>query len=1011
MNLTASILNQNWFRVASALVACCAVFCFSAGKAKAEDELVLQLKWYHQFQFAGYYAADIKGFFQEEGLRVEIQEGNPERPPLRTVLEGKADFGVTDCDVLLSRMRGNPVVACATVFQHSPYIFLTLADSGIRTPSDFVGKNIMVSGDQGSAQLLAMMRREGLPIDDLRMHTHTWDVRDLISGKVDVVSAYATAEPSQVKALGAEPFVIRASDYGVDFYGDTLFTTEEVSKQKKETVNAMIKASTRGWNYAMQHPDEIIDYILTLPGVEERGIQRENLEFEAAEMRELILPDVVEVGHMNEGRWRKIADTFVETGVAYEPLNADWFDGFVYSEQNVVPAQYLRQVALVVFAITFVSLLVIAWNVILKKRVEDKTREVHLERLKLNSILDHSLSIQFLLSGDGKLIEVNRTALEFGQCARKETLGMPFLKTPWWQSAPEVAQLIESGIENIVSGEEDLRFEFTLADAKGESHDLEFSMRPVFDVTGNIEFIVAEGIDITLQKKNAEALRQAAELRRLILDSALDSVIGVDRENRIVEWNAKAAETFGVSEGEAEGSEVSRFLPELLHRLAECGDSALGSRFEMEAVREDGTTFPTELAVSVIPDDSHIYLNIFLRNIEETKRLEETLRQSQKMQAIGQLAGGVAHDFNNLLTVIQGNASLIEMEADVDSPNRQQVMEILSASERASGLTKQLLAFSRQQPLSPKELDLHEIISSVFAMLKRLIGEDILLDLNFGEEPMRAHADPVMLEQILLNLAVNGRDAMPQGGTLSVRTSKEEFEAGESELPDHHQGGSYVRIDIRDTGTGIAEENLPHIFEPFFSTKDVGKGTGLGLSTVFGVVEQHGGWVTVDSRLDSGTTFSVWLPSATGNKIVSNARDGRKGRVVPSGNETILLVEDETMVRLVALKILTKHGYNVIEAASGKEALEIWEKRGDEIDLLLTDIVMPHGISGHDLAESLKKDRPDLKIIYSSGYTAEIFRGDAVFPQNAVFLGKPYELEDLLKTVRTSLGDEIALPS
>jgi PAS domain S-box-containing protein len=526
----------------------------------------------------------------------------------------------------------------------------------------------------------------------------------------------------------------------------------------------------------------------------------------------------------------------------------------------------------------------------------------------------------------------------------------------------------------------------------------------------------------TLRRKVEQRTREiqrSAETQRLILDSALDAVIGVGRDERVVEWHPRATEIFGVPEEKALGTAIPRFLPGLRRHLNASGKPAAENRFELEARRADGTGFPVELSVSVLPKDREVSLILFVRDITGQRSLEEKLRQSQKMQAIGQLAGGIAHDFNNLLTVIRGNASIIREEARLEPEHGGALDEILAASERASSLTAQLLAFSRQQPMQPKVFDANSCIGNIVRMLGRLIGEDVRIETDLSSPSPLLRADQAMIEQVILNLAVNGRDAMPHGGVLSLSTRVVPVSGELARLHQRGEGGDYLRIEVRDTGTGIAPEHLPRVFEPFFTTKEVGKGTGLGLATVFGIVEQHGGWVTVESRLGEGSTFTVWLPCHTETTApepaMENPPTSGSRASSPAGHETILLVEDEDLVRLVGRRLLTRHGYRVIEARSGRHALELWQDHADEIDLLLTDVVMPEGISGPDLARRLLGERPALKVIYTSGYAAEIFRGEASLPGDAAFVGKPYRPEELLATVRSVLDgaavEPLALPS
>jgi len=381
--------------------------------------------------------------------------------------------------------------------------------------------------------------------------------------------------------------------------------------------------------------------------------------------------------------------------------------------------------------------------------------------------------------------------------------------------------------------------------------------------------------------------------------------------------------------------------------------------------------------------------------------LEAQLRQSQKMESIGQLAGGMAHDFNNLLTVIQGHASMLLIDRHLSAQTIETAKEIDQAAERASKLTRQLLTFSRKQVMQLKNLDINDVISNLTRMLHRLLGEHIRLELDLHDPMPLVNADAGMLEQVLVNLTVNSRDAMPKGGRLTIRTSKVEVDEDYLKQNPDAKRGLHVRINVIDTGCGIPVENLPRIFEPFFTTKDVGTGTGLGLATVYGIIQQHHGWIRVKSVLDEGTNFEIHLPSSKKSNQ-KNDTDFLQ-RTAVGGTETILLVEDEHSLRQLVRSILEHYGYTVLEAEHGPAALEIWKQHRSKIRLLLTDMMMPEGMTGHDLAEKILADEPKLKVIYTSGYSANVFAKDAPLRPDIAFLQKPYQPHKLARLVRESL--------
>ena len=388
-------------------------------------------------------------------------------------------------------------------------------------------------------------------------------------------------------------------------------------------------------------------------------------------------------------------------------------------------------------------------------------------------------------------------------------------------------------------------------------------------------------------------------------------------------------------------------------------------------------------------------------DITEQRQLEEQYRQVQKMEAIGQLAGGVAHDFNNLLTVIRGYGSLLLLGAQTPAETAVAAQEIVRAAERAANLTRQLLAFSRRQVMQPRTLDLTETVTSLTTMLQRILGADVHLQLEPSQSPLVTHADAGMLEQVLMNLVVNACDAMPNGGRLLIETTEKSFTEEEAAAIPDARPGRYVSLRVTDTGSGISPENLPRIFEPFFTTKQPGKGTGLGLSTVFGIVKQHCGWIQVDSELGRGTTFQIFLPAA--EEIVESRTEEIVMAEPLGGTETILVVEDEPSLRMLTRAVLEPHGYQVLEAASGVDALRVWEEHKGSVQLLLTDIIMPEGISGLELATRLREKSPTLRVIFTSGYSADIAGGQLHLQEGQNFIQKPSSPKQLLQTVRRCL--------
>lgn len=426
----------------------------------------------------------------------------------------------------------------------------------------------------------------------------------------------------------------------------------------------------------------------------------------------------------------------------------------------------------------------------------------------------------------------------------------------------------------------------------------------------------------------------------------------------------------------------------------------MGRLGTLYGLRSDGREFPIEASISMAEHDGRKYFTVILRDVTERKRLESQLLQAQKMESIGRLAGGVAHDFNNLLMAMANYLALAMCRLEPDHPARGHLSHTMQAADRAAGLTRQLLAFARKQIINPKVICPREVVANIEPMLRRMIGEDLTLRTVLQPDSGNVMADVSQLEQVLMNLAVNARDAMPRGGTLTIETTNSRLDEEYCRTRVGATPGEYVLISVTDSGAGMTPEMLGRLFEPFFTTKEPGKGTGLGLATCHGIVNQHGGHIAVYSEVGRGTSVKVFLPRA--GEPAHPGGTSAAAAAPRGGTETILLAEDSDMVRDLATTALREAGYTVIAGADGRRALEAARAFPGRIDLVVTDVVMPE-MSGVVLAQEIEKDRPGMRVIYMSGYTEETISGHGVPSGGTHFIAKPFMTDVLLGKVREVL--------
>jgi len=654
----------------------------------------------------------------------------------------------------------------------------------------------------------------------------------------------------------------------------------------------------------------------------------------------------------------------------------------------------------------------------LEVRVRERTAELG---TTLDSIGDGVIATDT----EGRVVRINPVAERLSGWPEKEAVGRR-LEEVFHVVNEQTGLPVESPVtrvlrEGTIAG---LANQSVLIARDGTRRAVADSGAPIRDGQGTLRGTVLVFRDQTEERRAERLLRESEARKGAILEAALDCIVTIDQAGVVREFNPAAERTFGYSRAEA----VGQRLPQLLipPSLRDAHDQAfarylatgegpiLGKRIEITAMRKGGAEFPVELAVVPIRAADSLAFTAYIRDLtdrqqaaealeaSEKSRLdtEEQLRQAQKMEAVGTLAGGIAHDFNNLLSVILSYGDLILQELKPGDPLRDDLEQIIRAGRRAHDLTRQMLAFSRQQVLQPRVVDLNRTVGATTRMLKRLIGEDIELNLNTAASSPHVFVDPGQVEQVLMNLVLNARDAMPQGGKLTIETHNVVFD---DRYAAGHLGvspGKHIMLSVTDTGCGMDAAVRSRIFEPFFTTKEKGKGTGLGLSTVFGIVKQSGGSIWVYSEPGQGTSFKIYLPEIDGSNERVSIDPGEAAR--QRGTETVLLVEDDSQVRTLAHTILRRHGYHVIEAASGDEALSLSERHDGPIHLVLTDVIMPR-MSGRELAERIAELRPEARILFMSGYTDDAIVHHGVLSSEMSFVQKPILPGPLLAKIREVL--------
>lgn len=657
---------------------------------------------------------------------------------------------------------------------------------------------------------------------------------------------------------------------------------------------------------------------------------------------------------------------------------------------------------MIFFPLAFLLIARIFLEVERRRQAEKRLRE---SEAYYRSLFEHNQVPMLIIDPDRQaIVDANPAAVDFYGWPREQLCGMPIA---------HIDTLSEDRIKTVIdAARQDRRYHAMLQHrlADGSLRDVDLYSGPIR--VGGRDLLYALIYDISERIRAEEQVRQREAYLRALIQASPLAVIGLSTEGEILSWNSGAETVFGWREDEVVGRAVPFVAPgqeetfaELRHRVL-AGETI--SRLEASHRRKDGS--PIEVNLSAAPvvggDGSIVSLVGLIEDISRRKQaerehelLERQLLQARKMEAIGQLAGGVAHDFNNLLQVISGHGEMMTEKLGQHAGLQEDLAQMMTAAERAATLVRQLLAFSRRQVLDMKDVDLNVVLVDCMNMLRRLIGEHISLSILNGHQLATVRADVNQLEQIVINLCINARDAMPEGGLITIET--ENVRIDESFRGDHPwaRPGRYVLLSVTDTGCGMDDETRTRVFEPFFTTKAMGHGTGLGLATVYGLVKQHEGMIHVYSEVGKGTTFKIYLPAV--ERAAIQVGDKIEGAVV-GGGETVLVAEDEDMVLRLTVTILEGAGYRVLSCRDGEEAVQRFRDHADAIDLVLLDVVMPK-LGGFSVYEQIKEIRPAVRAIFTSGYSVNAIHADFVLHEGVQLIQKPCGRDDLLRKVRSVL--------
>ena len=954
------------------------------------EHVILQLKWTHQFQFAGYYAAVEQGYYQAAGLDVQINSGRADMDFVQEVVSGNAQYGIEMPELLIARNQGKPVIVLAAVFQHSPQILLTRADANIKSPHDLVGKRVMWRFES-AADIRAMLANEEVALNQIEFLKLSWDSQDLAKNRVDAIHAYITTQPYELEQTGIQTFALSPINYGVDFYGDCLFTSEAELRYHADRVKAFRKASLEGWNYAMEHPTEIIQLILEKY---DPKISEAFMEYEYQQMKRLIYPDLVEIGYMNQGRWKSIGDTFVRLGML-EPHYS--LNGFLYDPTPDHPRLW-PVVWFLIFGIAGISLttvVLIIFNRKLNHKVLERTRHLSQEIAERRAIAE---SLKQSESLKGAVINNSPVGISI-----RDTKGTLLMANPAWQKIWQVSdaeleqRLIPrtsfafndrdsylgqhlEGVQKVYeSGGTYYVPELKpLIPAPGKAEWISQFFYAIMDQNNQVDKIVILTEDITQRKRDEQALLLAkerveeSEARFKTLHNASFGGIAIHDKGLILDCNQGLTEITGYTLDELIGMDGFQLIAPSHRELVMSNIlAAFEKPYEVTGLRKNGEEYPLRLEAREIPYQGKPLRVAEFRDITEQKaaeavreNLELQLRQAHKLEAVGTMVSGISHELNNILQSTFLYGGMIEKLLPENPELRAHFQHLLMDAERARDIVRQILTFSRKTKVEMKPQQLHNLIQESLSLARASLPATMELKQEIDREGGLVLCDRTQIHQIVINLCNNAQHAMEQtGGTLTVS-----LRPMQAALKKDGPEVEVLALTVRDTGTGMDAETLDRIFDPFFTTKAIGEGTGLGLSVIHGIVVEMGGQISITSAPNLGASCQILFPVLSAAVPESAAEAGQE---LLTGNRSILLVDDDESIRTVTQVMFARRGgWSIDCAGDGMEGLELFKLNPAKYDLIVTDLSMPK-MSGTELAREIRKFDGTIPIILSTGHVSD----------------------------------------